>query len=649
MPILHKNLDELREELVSCDLLCIDRRIGNKTVVFEVDDLPYDPTIPLIDDNKLERWLESHRETVADLSSVVSSKAPSLPADPEPEPQPVVEPEPDSEPEPEPKPAPEPKPKLKPKPRPASPLKRQPSPTKLPKNDDVPEKPTALPSTSKIKTKKTPKNSSKKPRVKPAKPKKYKPTLSSASETQSDNEVERPAEEKLTSNKKVSPLSVGSPKDNVDDESSSVSSTSEGSAPKAVWKCETDELVINEIIDDEYAQYDDDDNEETELSKNLKKIRTAPPPTQPAKQSLPAKLTTSVERRCTTRARSLSRSPSPPPVPKEPVKPPEPNWPETAKLVQTNQFSNAYKDLCFFKAHIKSDSMAKTLPKEIVLKCLQEDETNLLVDMLNLLYELDYNDDIDFWSELVQRLKRKLSTHSSVRKYKVKTNPDWVYANYKRAIKSLSDYSRSMNLTLKLPFHAMLFLIDPASCCDQKPAQEGTTQTIVTNDSNSLGPVLKSTAPNPPAISTATSATPNCNISTTVVSSTPASSTPVFTTITNTLNCTTTTNTNATATTAAKSNGTPANDTTGVPRPTPLPTDKKEPLSNGSSINNLKCKAELPQLSTDFPFVTFPDIKPKVKIERNENMATNRRVTFAENVSGQPCFKIMRRKRASGF
>lgn len=260
---------------------------------------------------------------------------------------------------------------------------------------------------------------------------------------------------------------------------SETSSEDESSVEEAVCEGKIDRLVISEPIEDEYRKYLDDDIEETVISKNLKKIRTEPVPKQtnqneerPQRQAPAQPIRPSVSnlsqhspRKPSPRNQLKAPLPSPPPPP-PPPEPVGPNWPEIARRLQQNAFHDVYRDLCHFKKEINSSDEAKSIMKEAVLRCIHEDETNFLADYLRLLYELNYNNDVDFWFEVVMRLKRKLNSHSRVKSYKVKTNPEWVYTNYKRAMQSVSDYARAVDNCLiakNVSFSTMVFFIDPSN------------------------------------------------------------------------------------------------------------------------------------------------------------------------------------------
>lgn len=256
-----------------------------------------------------------------------------------------------------------------------------------------------------------------------------------------------------------------------------------------------DRFIIHEPIDDEFAKYRDEEFEDTEISKNLKKIRSdqQKQPDQNNKTQTNPKAP-----RVDLFQRNLepARDPDPPPprnltsdrnkkqtkpaeVPDkphrvEPPEPPGPNWPETLKQLESNKFPIVYKELDHFKDLIKNDNLAKKLPRDFISKCIDTDETTFLVDILQLIFKLDlYNDDFEFWTALVLKFKRKTmcGPNGPMTTYKSKTNPRATFENYKRAMLILSQSAFKRNLTFKLPFHTFLYLLDMAKGESHPPNQ----------------------------------------------------------------------------------------------------------------------------------------------------------------------------------
>lgn len=573
-PILHNQWSTLREKLLETDGLKINRRIGNNyTIVVELDPLKYDPDIPIISKSTLDKWWRArlNKQTTACTSKATVKLEPSI-----------------------------------------KPAKSRPPKTK---------KPITTTTTT------SPKAKIKKARVIPI----PEPSPTRLSDLSWNVVLENPTKQSAANGeiKDNGTTSNGGNHNGIDllnlvessdeyrdeEEGDRDADNDDEGLSKTVLKCEIDGLVINEPIDDEFAMYDDGDSDcETVLTKNLKKIRTVPtpaPPKQPqqAPKSSSPKKTPSPRKQPKQQAafKNLVRSRSPSPVveTRTPQQASEPNWAQISKELQTNQFTNVFKGLNYFKDRLKSDNTAKALPKDLIMKCLQEDETNHLVDTLELIYELDYKDDWEFWTELVLRLKRKLNSHTQVKSFKSKTNPEQVYQNYKRAISSISRYSDQVNLTMKLPHYTFRFF-DEAFRESEKAAtlpHNGNETFIVTHASNNES-VAGPTQPINAVPST------NCNQD----------------------------NSRKSSTTAMQ------NDNI-----------KREPLANGLYANN-SCKFEKSQPQSNNKIITPPDVKPTCKTEvqpENVNPAnvnpanqspTKRRVVATKNQSGQLSFKITKPK-----
>lgn len=222
-----------------------------------------------------------------------------------------------------------------------------------------------------------------------------------------------------------------------------------------------DELIIREAISDEFAYLDNEDEEEEEsvISKNLKKIRTLPQPgtsngvkpQQPAPRAGPSAPQNSIS--------NLQQQPQQQPQ-QAPVQAAEHDWTETETRLNQGDLDNTYKDFFQQKNKIRSSDLAKKLLKQLVLKCLIQDETKWFLDALKINLELgDINQsDDEFWQELVLRLQTKLS---AVAIYKSKANPEYVRSIYKQGLANISQHFYETGQQLKLPFRAMVFLATP--------------------------------------------------------------------------------------------------------------------------------------------------------------------------------------------
>lgn len=436
MPTIYKSWDLLREKLRKIDRLEIDKRVGvTATLVFELKYHKYDPKIPIIETEELNSWLETRRKSSTSPKSstpIKSASRASSPPPPKPRQSPQVPQSRQSPQAPQPQQSPQAPQSPQQSPQSSFQLRQSPPTLKLP----IPKKPiiNLISPKAPLKTtiKFTDRSTKSKPRGQIVKSRpKSKPQRTDSSSADSP-----------TSQESISNIST------------------------AACISSIDVLVINERIDDEYANYVDDDfEEETEMSKNLKKIRSTAPPVAKPQPPPPPPPKPNLMRQSNDMQRSRVRD-SPPPTPKPPPKPREPNWPETASHLQQNNFHYVCKDFETFKNHVKSDSTARSLLKDAVMKCIQEDETLVLLDLLNLVYDNGYTDDIQFWSELFGRLRRKLDTHT--RTFKARTDPKWVRENYKRALKSISDHAKEVDQSFTVPIHAMKLLYDPIGCLEEK-------------------------------------------------------------------------------------------------------------------------------------------------------------------------------------
>lgn len=433
MPKLYKSWEKLKKELLKHDHYPVDKRVGRqKTLVFLVDELKYNPRIPILHERNGTLYDPSNeKQSTSKISSTSksSSRPSSLPLKPT---------------------ASTSKSALSSS-RPIEPISRiaqsnlEPNsstikPAKVKRKSSLPSKESAPPSVDSIKQ-----------CVETLKP---------------NSQSDKPSDVHVTSNVQPMTPDFDSPTPNIRSITPDAETDSdEDSAVHSVMKSNIDELVVRGPFEDEFEQYKDDDMNESEMSKNLKKIRYSPKKPPPIPKPAP-----------NPRPAPLSRQ-MPPKVPEKPVEPPKPpeppkpDWNQTKKQLHSNQLHDVLKDLMAFEKDIKADNDAVLIVKESVMKCLQEDETVMLIHFLDLIYKLDHTDDFEFWSALVQRLKRKLWTGT---KYKVNTtNHDWIYQNYQNAIKSVCQYAASANPVLKLHYQDILFLVnhDPARQCKQEPLQ----------------------------------------------------------------------------------------------------------------------------------------------------------------------------------
>lgn len=392
-PVVYKTWEILQSKISRIESAPIKKRVGNQTVVFNVDYLKYDPKIPILKADDIERWLARPRE-------------------------PHVEPVPP--------PAP-----LRPPPPPPPPDELEVSVREVQTEDSE-------------------------------------PTFETIEDTVDDFENGNGFE---------------------------TSSSQSDSIGEAVCEGELDKLVITEEHEDEYRYLEDE--EDTEYFKCKKRIRPDPPqpqkPPQTTTQARPQQNTTqpprnqnqqvlannsgltqkrnemtngttngfSTNNHQTRPSMSVPAAPAAPEASKAPV---EPDWPELAKKVEQNLLISVYKELSHFKDKVNLSKEGKMILKSAILKCIMEDETNVLIDSLNLLFELNFEEDTVFWIEVLKRINRKISSHAQVRKFKVKTNPDWVFASYQRAMVIIFGYAKKYNKSLvgeNLSLTVLISMIDP--------------------------------------------------------------------------------------------------------------------------------------------------------------------------------------------
>lgn len=251
-----------------------------------------------------------------------------------------------------------------------------------------------------------------------------------------------------------------------------------------------DTLVIHEDYEDEFAKYiDDDDDVETEISKNKKKIQTKappkvvpPPPPPPPPQQTKQRPKPAPPKKSTLPSKPIQPDPI---VPDEPMevdqqqpepKISQPDWQDTQKQLQDGKLMTVLKDLVHFKDKITSDEV-KSIPKTLILKCILEDDMVVLPDSLDLIIELDcFWEDCEFWSEMIMRFKRKLSQHCKI--YRNQRDPIETRRQYELLMKKLSAYVDKRNITCKIPVDAMKLLL---SFAEEKVINKTNGQDIKAN------------------------------------------------------------------------------------------------------------------------------------------------------------------------
>lgn len=282
-----------------------------------------------------------------------------------------------------------------------------------------------------------------------------------------------------------------------------------------IHKCvDNDEIQIH-VEDDEFAKYKDYEDEDFQVSKTLRKIRPDlaninPKKDQPKKD--PPKANTwnvNHESHKSTNDQDTSLKSDKPnhntisnhheninqndsinktngianqkqqvvliqeqviSISDEPKQPPKPNWSDTKRRFENNELHIVYRDLRQFSLLVRTEALVESLPRDLIFKCFQLDQTLFLSDLLDLIFDLEYHKFTDFWSELVLRFKRKLTQFGQTKRYKSNINPDKVYKHYEQAMVKLTDYAKKTNLKFTLPFHDMAFIHDPINFINSKEA-----------------------------------------------------------------------------------------------------------------------------------------------------------------------------------
>lgn len=164
-----------------------------------------------------------------------------------------------------------------------------------------------------------------------------------------------------------------------------------------------------------------------------------------------------------------------PPKPPAPVAPPieeKPNWADTLKKFSEDKLHIVYKDLYHFRKFIKDEPKIKDLPKQLMFKYMIKDEMLYLGDLMKLICELQiYQADIEFWSELIGRFKRKLNQIGGNLTYKSSTNPEaiqGIHNKYLEAMRKFSDHAKKTNLKLTIATNDMEFLFNPDKYLDKQ-------------------------------------------------------------------------------------------------------------------------------------------------------------------------------------
>lgn len=218
-----------------------------------------------------------------------------------------------------------------------------------------------------------------------------------------------------------------------------------------------DRLVVTGPEEDEFRQYDDDDEGETVISRNLKKIRSDLPPLPLPPPPPPPKAPQQLQRPQTKALQPLP--------PKEPPRQEMPKEQEITvvdinKYLEEKNLRLLHAELNRHKEKFKKDPSARSTLKKAVFSCLERDETFWLVDLIKLVFEYDYQSDTEFWDELIGKLKRKDNPHAKCHSFKCQTDPLVVLRNYQLTTQDIVNYFDATNIRLALPWHTCRYLVE---------------------------------------------------------------------------------------------------------------------------------------------------------------------------------------------
>lgn len=439
-PKIYKKWDTLKDKLLQIDQLDIDgKEVGREyTLAFEFPWIDLDPLVPIVPKSILDKWIEAKQQ-----GELLNLKLPT----------------PESK-------------QIKSPVRSRKPIvKSRPRHSEQKSTNNQPTSSTSLPVASCSSDSFELNQTTPKPRHVDHEGEKSNAPVEEPHEKEPRSPAISQVESKLTQPPEIIDIkSTQSSVETIDSTSTKVSADviNTNNSSYVICRGNIDQLVLRERIDDEFRFNDINSEPDTQLQKTLKKIRCEPDPTRGPKPQ--ASITSDYTKRNETfRPPSTSAVHSRPastsahtessrlmdPKPQPPPKPKEPDWNETSKQLQLNQFDNVYKDLKYFKDRISSDDKAKKLILDAAIKCLTEDNTSQLIDMLDLIYGFDFHkDNSQYWSELLLRLKRKVQPNSL---YKSKTDKDNVRKAYCCALDSVLNFANSANLKLTLSYNDMVY------------------------------------------------------------------------------------------------------------------------------------------------------------------------------------------------
>lgn len=237
---------------------------------------------------------------------------------------------------------------------------------------------------------------------------------------------------------------------------------------KILCASSVDALLLNDPGADEYAQYNDEDEEEelsvyaknrAKIQSNAPKTTNMPPPSTTTSTATPIRRSSAP---CPDPPQRPTISMTTPPAPVPPKEPAKADWTRTRLQLDKRDYHIVWKDLNHFKEQAKTDPLARAVVKDYIIKAFADDKTGPLIDVFKFITETSFyheEPDTDLWSEIIKRFKRKLKPPGMM-VFKTNDNaPDTVLHQYKMAFKEARDYLKNANITLSLQYGDYEFLV----------------------------------------------------------------------------------------------------------------------------------------------------------------------------------------------
>lgn len=104
-------------------------------------------------------------------------------------------------------------------------------------------------------------------------------------------------------------------------------------------------------------------------------------------------------------------------------------------------------------------NMEKSTIKKAFIKHFELDEIDLIIDLLEQVFKLDYKEDAEFWEEIIGRLKRKINPYSDHHTYKCKMEAHLVLQKYKLATQHIAQFFEDTNIKIAISWHSRRFVL----------------------------------------------------------------------------------------------------------------------------------------------------------------------------------------------